>query len=69
MEGDYLSVINSGSLAGVVFALLFERYLESKGIASPSEDIEGGLEELLGMQDGADIELLRDIDAQSGKGD
>lgn len=67
MEGDYLSVINSGSMTGVLFALLFDMYLEGKGITSPGEDIEGGLEKLLGFQEEADMALLREVAAEVGK--
>lgn len=61
MEGDYLSVINSGSLNGVLFALLFDMYLEKKGLPAPGQDIEGGLEQLLGMGDQEDMALLREV--------
>lgn len=67
MEGEYLSVINSGSLTGVLLALLFDSYLEGKGIPSPGEDLEGGLEKLLGIQEEADMALLREVAAETGK--
>ncbi len=67
MEGDYLNVINSGSLTGVLFALLFDMYLEKKGLSSPGQDIEGGLEELLGIRQQEDMELLNEVAEEMGR--
>jgi hypothetical protein len=69
METDYLNVINSGSLAGVLFALLFDKELERRGIPSPSDDAEKGLKDLLGPTSAEDTELLKAIDRESKAGE
>jgi transcriptional regulator with XRE-family HTH domain len=69
METDYLNVINSGSLAGVLFALLFDKELERRGVPSPSDDAEKGLEDLLGPTSAEDTELLEAIDRESKAGE
>lgn len=69
METDYLNVINSGSLAGVLFALLFDKDLERRGVPSPSDDAGKGLEDLLGPTSAEDTELLEALDRESKAGD
>ncbi|MFP4482569.1 MAG: helix-turn-helix domain-containing protein [Thermovirgaceae bacterium] len=66
METDYLNVINSGSLSGVLFALLFDKDLERRGVPSPSEDAEKGLEDLLGPTSAEDAELLEALNREAG---
>ncbi len=41
LETDYLNVINSGSLTGVLFALLFDKELQRRGIKEPSGTVPG----------------------------
>jgi hypothetical protein len=68
METDYLNVINTGSLSGVLFALLFDKDLERRGVPSPSDDAEKGLEDLLGPTSAEDTELLKALDRESKTG-
>ncbi len=66
METDFLGVINSGSLVSVLFALLFDKDLERRGLPSPMNEIGGELENLLGGAGGEDKSLLEDLARETG---
>ena len=67
METDYLSVINSGSLSSVLFALLFDKDLEKQGKTSPVGNSQEGLEQFLGSSAAEDTSLLEDLARETGK--
>jgi transcriptional regulator with XRE-family HTH domain len=67
METDYLGVINSGSLVSVLFALLFDKDLEGRGLGSPMDEMGGGLEQFLGSASAEDSSLLEDLAKETGR--
>lgn len=67
METDYLGVINSGSLVSVLFALLFDKDLERRGLASPMDEMGEGLEQFLGTSSAEDSSLLEDLAKETGQ--
>ena len=68
METDYLNVINSGSLMGVMFALFFDKELEKKGMPSPAGSSEGGSDRSQGTASAEDDSLLDELALEAGKG-
>gem|GEM_PF-1248311 len=66
METDYLGVINSGSLVSVLFALLFDKDLERRGLPSPMDEIGNGIEQFLGGSGEEDGTLLEELAKESG---
>ncbi len=67
METDYLGVINSGSLVSVLFALLFDKDLERRGLPSPMNELGGKLESFFGGTEAEDDSLLQDLARETGK--
>lgn len=65
LEIDYLNIINSGSLCGVMFALLCDKHLQMKGIVAPTEDISKGLEGLLNISNVEDQDILDELASES----
>lgn len=61
METDYLNVINSGSLTGVMFALFFDKDLELRGLPSPGGSTERGSERFSGTASAEDASLLDEL--------
>jgi DNA-binding transcriptional regulator YiaG len=66
METDYLNVINSGSLTGVLFALLFDKELEKRGLPAPG-DAGAGISGLKGFLQTEDEPLLEEISREAAK--
>lgn len=67
METDYLGVINSGSLVSVLFALLFDKDLERRGLASPMDEKGWGGGQFLGSASAEDSSLLEDLAKETGR--
>jgi transcriptional regulator with XRE-family HTH domain len=61
LETDYLNVINSGSLTGVLFALLFDKDLQRRGIQEPSGKLPGE-DPLAGLTFNEDHNLLEGLE-------
>lgn len=67
METDYLNVINSGSLTGVMFALFFDKNLELRGLPSPGGNTEDGAEGFSSSSSAEDSSLLDELAQETGK--
>jgi len=67
MATDYLSVINSGSLSSVLFALLFDKDLEKHGKNSPVGDSREDLEQFLGASAAEDTSILESLAKETDK--
>ena len=67
METDYLGVINSGSLSSVLFALLFDKDLERRGLPSPVDEMGSGLGQFLNASDEEDGSLLDDLAKETNR--
>lgn len=61
METDYLGVINAGSITGVLFALLFDKDLQTRGLPSPLDATDSGTEQFLGSGESEDRALLEEL--------